>query len=187
MIILVVRVDSGIDLITNSSSGIFVCKTDHDIQTIKEIVSDILNSAGYTYDTCFEKPYIIDDTNIHSYIESVSGYQMHSEMGFSAIPEYNYNEVILDDGTKLSAVQYETMILMCLNESGRRAFQKRRSVERQIVKYKERMEQWKIYNKEKIDIIKGSVVLYSIDENTIPYKIWNAICETLNPEHAYRG
>jgi len=59
-----INTHSFVDVITNSSTEIFVCDTDKTIITIKEILKSMLeeynssHSTNLTYDNCFLEPYI---------------------------------------------------------------------------------------------------------------------------------
>ena len=71
---------SFVDVITNSSTELFVINSEKSVELIKEICEDLIatynksNSCTYTFSGCFNEPYIVDENNINDIIENLQGY-----------------------------------------------------------------------------------------------------------------
>lgn len=59
-----IKIHSIIDVITNSSSELFICDTDKSLEIIKELLQDMLdlynkgNDTNYKFDEVFSEPYL---------------------------------------------------------------------------------------------------------------------------------
>jgi len=58
----VINIHSFVDVITNSSTEIFVGDSDKSIKLVKEILGKIVAKEGYNFDSCFEEPVIVTKT-----------------------------------------------------------------------------------------------------------------------------
>jgi len=155
--ILMVKPHSIIDVITNSSSELFICDTSKTEETIIELLQEMLTlynklfDSDRTYDDCFGVVYTIHEENFDMFFEDVV-------LGWHYIPwelkipkfnfDYNWND----------------------------------EVEKQEVgAYKE-----KYYEDIKKGMI-GYTCIYSSDDNSIPYELFELIESAFNGDRIHLG
>lgn len=67
--ILGIKVNSFVDVITNSSSELFICNTDKTVETVRDILKNLLedfnqsNMYSYTFEECFGSIAVVDGVN----------------------------------------------------------------------------------------------------------------------------
>lgn len=95
--LLIIRPHSMVDLITNSSSELFVCRTGKTLETVRELLIDMLNLQNKLFDSnlrfeeCFEEPYYITEDNFEDYFK-----EYVDNWGITQSPydkEKNYNNL----------------------------------------------------------------------------------------------
>ena len=71
-----IALHSSVDVITNSSSEIFICSTNNSLEDVKEILQSLLDIHhkadpyyGNNFDDVFGEIYVLDESNVDSYID----------------------------------------------------------------------------------------------------------------------
>ncbi len=83
MEIIIVKPHSTIDVITNSSSELFICKTNKTVKQVKEILEELLklynkmSGAEYTFEQCFGGVYQLENkSEVLDYLMEISIYEV---------------------------------------------------------------------------------------------------------------
>lgn len=154
---ILVNPHSCVDLITNSSSELFIGKNDQGIEFVKETLTEMLKEYNeetaddLSFDSVFGDVKVVTDYN--DLLETILyfGYH-HSSLlkGMKPIPVYDYES---DD-------TYEE-------------FKAERSIwiAKHLDKFKQR--------------IQGSIIIESADDNSIPFDLFDKIEDLLSPSHRF--
>lgn len=159
---IVINTHSFVDLITNSSSELFVCDTDKSLDMVKQIIEKI--TRNYYDEMNEECPDIWEDIFQEPTIV---------KKGFN-LKEYP------DQETLNKATNYWHEI------NTRVDWQIVENARQQIIEYFgiEGNEALIDYN---IKIKKGNILLRSADDNSVPYEIWDRIGSILNARRYHLG
>jgi len=93
--IFLIKVHSFIDVITNSSTELFVGNISKSLEEIKEICNDLIavynktNNYNISFKDVFDEPYIIDENNIEDFLETIEGYNDHLPSHFDIEQKLN--------------------------------------------------------------------------------------------------
>lgn len=162
-----VRHQSFIDVITNSSSEIFLCDTKKSLDFVETFLKESLNTyaenggSPRAYEDVFERVYQIDESNVDEFIEDYViewGVFPSDLKGIEAPPDYySYYRTYRDF------------------ETGNAAFEKAKSA-------------WKTnhYDKTRTALL-GMIVIRDCGDNTIPSDMFSIIEFTLNAERRHLG
>ena len=160
--LLIINIHSFIDVITNSSSELFVMRTKKTVEEIEKILRmqvDVFNEVaeddyhkGWSYEKMF-KVSSINDSNCKQIISYMTEYGSNSFpfiCGKKKVPKYE---------------QYKDWNL-----------------------YEKAKDVWyKKNKKELLKIYEGQIIIESVDDNSIPYSIMEWIANTFNAERYHLG
>lgn len=184
--LLLVKTHSVIDIITNSSSEMFICDTHMTIDLIEELIGEMLQKtgnmdeykhyAGYKFDDCFRPIYTITEDNVDNFIQD---YVIDWGLSLPAfddagIPKFmdrfEYEKVFAAKNGKL--FKYPWLNHQAHNNALQKEMDKAR---------KEYVQQWLKENKEKVcNILIGHVVIESADDNSIPFTLFENLEDLFN-------
>lgn len=183
--ILVINTSSFVDVITNSSSELFICDTAKSIDFIKGFLETCLdtfcmgNDIIIPYGEAYGEIYKIDESNVDRFIETC----------------FNYGYTNWNWGVE-KLIGFSDFRIKCEKEHGlemkspwseNRAHNEK--VDKEIDSLRKDYERaWKSRNTQKIkDKVMGQVVLYSAKDNSIPYSLFDLIEQTLNADRIHLG
>lgn len=192
--VLFVVAHSLIDTITNSSSEIFVCGTDKSVEFIKRYLRDLLEKlksdleyAGRNLDfeAVFGKIYVVTEKNVGELADClVLDYglpvaELQKDVpDLASLPEIprppDYFEIT--QGYKYK-YPYEN------HEEHNKQVEEQRSSSWQEA----RDNYWSSYGDSIKKVFLGKICIESVDDNSIPYAIFEDICEELNAFHVHLG
>lgn len=158
---LIINTHSFIDVITNSSSELFICDTDKSIEFVKEILQSMINTYNVanpnnqiTYKECFRDPYYAKDDfdALLNWIEYyVDTYPFCSKEVFKSFPKKDFRLLKYDEQYKLR-------------------------------------EQWvNDHNEEIKKEFANSILIESKDDNSIPYELFDVIERWFNATRMHLG
>ena len=153
---ILVNPHSCVDLITNSSSELFIGKNDQGIEFVKETLTEMLKeynketADNRSFDSVFG--YVKVVTNYNDLLETILDFADHSSLlkGMKPIPVYDFQ----------SDLTYEE-------------FTAERSIwiAKNLDKFKQR--------------IQGSIIIESANGNSIPFDLFDKIEDLLSPSHRF--
>ena len=185
--VILVNNHSFIDVITNSSSELFICDTKKNVEQVKDILQHFLD--GYTKSDAFDnynrgnRPFtmkevfgeigVIDESNIISVFNTF--------FDFRDIP-WNFKE-------KLSVETYESFPEeKDFNDDSNRNEANEWAGKSKYDKLEEALNKWLGDNKEELlEQFKGYIFIYSESDNTIPYGLQQVIEEVFTADRAHLG
>ena len=173
----IIKPHSMVDLITNSSSELFVCQTDKTLETVRELLIDMLNlhnkihESNLKFEDCFEEPYYITEDNFDRYFEeyvmewgiTMGAYNMKTIFDFKGQTSYKYPySEYIDHNRRINDM-----------------------VEKEYQNY---LQDWKEKNYEGLrkNLI-GSIIIESTSDNTIPYELFDIIENSFNASRHHLG
>ncbi len=178
---------SFVDVITNSSTELFVTDSNKTKETVKEILELLIQTyntatnSKYEYDNCIGEVYTITEENYEdffneyiinwgyvpnwrdvrfNYFKEYTLYREGYRKRYGSIPEYDYD----------NSAEYKKFCNL-----------ERKAVERKIKKYKEKY--FEEYKKECL----GRVCIFSNGDNAIPYEIFELIESGFNAKRMHLG
>lgn len=90
---LIINPHSIVDIITNSSSEIFICNSKKQLEIVKSILQSLIdeqnsiNNTKMTFENVFREPYIVNSSNSDSLIDTISSYG-YQFSGTEYLPSY---------------------------------------------------------------------------------------------------
>jgi hypothetical protein len=157
---IVINTHSCIDVITNSSSELFICSTDKSLEVIKDIIItfviayDKAYEYGKTFEDMFEEPYILEELD-EDFIETLGSYGKFDYLKFPKFNEFYHKEGGYDK---------------CHKE------------------WQDAIKVWMELNKETLEKdYKGKVIIRSASDNSIPYGLMEVICDIFNADRTHLG
>jgi hypothetical protein len=183
---------SFVDVITNSSSEIFVCDTDKSEKFIKEFLEKCLetynfgNGSNYAFDNCFGPIEVITEENFEKFVdEYVIDWGLH---------RWNWNvEKIPDYWDFTRSLEAEGLVIdYKVREDKDAELKRREDNERFNKEIEDRWEALKKNWKEKnIGVLKeslmGNICIHSNGDNSIPYELFDMIERSLNATRQHLG
>lgn len=171
------KIDSIVDIITNSSSELFVCYTDQALSTIEQYLKDLCHEHNVNYENVFGSIIVIDESNIDEIIAEyiVDGWQFN--FGLSKLPtrlDYDEYPVVYKDGR---TVPYKDCTWESIDNK------KTAKIKQQII------QRW-IEQNITIEMRKqllGVVLIESAEDNSIPYDMFDEIQSTFNAIRYHLG
>jgi len=163
--IYIIAPHSFVDVITNSSSELFIGNTDKSIETIKEICVDLLsvynkiNDTSLEFEDVFEEPYIVDENNIDNILHTLQGYcddipnEWEIEKSLGLKRNYSYSK-------KDEFKEYNQNIIKQVKEE----YDKQMAEQLPALKQK----------------YLGNVVLFSANDNSIPCEMFDFLENIFN-------
>ena len=145
----VIKIHSLIDVITNSSSELFICNTEKTLKTVKEFLVLSCGSIGYDFSNCFKEPYqLVSDDNIEKYLIEYGDW-------FTDV-KYDYKS---DEPWNIRSVKYNKEYKAWLDKE----------LGKNIENYRNR------------------IIIESLDDNSVPYELWDIIEKELSAERYHLG
>jgi hypothetical protein len=185
---IVVQVDSVIDVITNSSSELFICKTNKSVQTVEELLKEMLYGTNDLSN--YIKPVSCVGDNLELFLdEHLSKNQGYGYLSYPAL-----KNAFLGDLDELSyVVTVDGKI-----EPEQDWYTRHRNpklpeqVEDELAtaKYRrDKREEFLRHNNtpEVLQRLKDFVIIESSEDNSIPYEIWDNINATFNGSNWHLG
>lgn len=193
MKLLLINTHSIVDVITNSSSEMFVCDTDKSLEFIRITIQQLLNNAketdewenhnGYELDNCIGEVYSITEENINEFIQRyVIGWSCKipgfKEAGIPYLIDwFEYDKAYTTQTGKAHKypwnkhAEYNNKLQEEIT-AARKAYEKN----------------WLVENIETIrNILIGQIVILSADDNSIPYTIFKEIEDLFNGRRFHLG
>lgn len=154
--VFVISIHSVVDIITNSSSEIFVCETGKTIEDVKKFLKNALDliESNESLEEVIGEPYIVTKENLCDFIK-----------------KYNYYIGAESDGYP----QYWKMIGELFPNRKNNVLTKRQEtkIEKEFAKReKEWMEK---YGQKYEDEYIGKLIIPSADDNSVPHQLWEVI------------
>lgn len=193
------RIDSIVDVITNSSSEIFVGKTKHSLEFVKQYLQDILddynqkNNSAINFSNAFGEIYFITEDNLDEFVKQYV-------FGWGFIPDgikvehytaswkrHDHREVILKDGSKMKESSFYER---CRSLSGKEKedFENNRDHVAEKQAEEEYDNTWKKRNMPALkEGLVGRVCILSESDNTIPYDLFDQIENTFDASRQHLG
>jgi len=183
--ILLLSPSSFVDVITNSSSELFICDTNKSIDFVKGFLETCLdtycmgNDEHIPYDKAYGDLYKIDETNVDRFLDTFFNYnyiswkwKVEKLMGVSDFRKY---------------CEEEYGLVMKFPWDQNRSHNEK--VSKQIEDLSNDYERaWKTKNYPKIkEHVIGQVVLYSASDNSIPYPLFDLMEHTFSAERIHLG
>jgi len=154
----IINVHSCIDVITNSSSELFICDTKKSLEVIKDIILSFVQAYdkayeyGKTFEDMFNEPYIIEELDF-DLIKTLGSYRHFDYLKF---PEYEHDKNIGWDECQK--------------------------------KWHDKIEKWIDINRKRLeDDFLNKVILESADDNSIPWGLMEVICDIFNADRIHLG
>ena len=171
--IFTLKPQSFIDVITNSSSELFVCNTTKTVEFVKDILQSILNlynlSNGSTrsFSDVFGEIYVIDESNLKSEIEAFLDWGVFPSRSRGVeIEHYEDHFEWTRNNTQNKGLDWK-------QESELRNEYKKGWIERNYEQAKA--------------ILLGTVLINSASDNTIPWEMFEQIERYFNAERFHLG
>jgi hypothetical protein len=175
---ILIKPHSIVDVITNSSSELFVCKTDKEIQIVKELLQDMLNihnkcyNSDIQFEEAFDEPYMIDHTNVDQFIKDY-------------VIDWEYEDYRMK--VKVPNFYYEAENKFPSNYS--LPNEERAKIHKKQQEYEEQMREE--FLKKHGDYLKqyfiGQIVINSQSSNSIPYELFDLIENAFNAHRRHLG
>ena len=213
-IINIVKIHSVVDVITNSSTELFVCNTKESLQIVNDILQNILDEYNmenvennFSMDV-FETPYIFDvkeyrewkSNNVHDHnnkFSSISGW-FSDDKNEEDLKRLRME--IIENGTFSGMMNnknpYEKRLCDASRTNGEWSYELRneevQKIYDEIKNSKIKPNWWKIpwkydYMDKTINDLDGCVIIAGSYDNSIPYDIWQNINAQLNGENYHLG
>ncbi len=183
---ILVETHSLVDVITNSSSEIFVCDTDKSILFVKTFLENALETynmgsgSNIHFKEAFKEPYKIDESNLDEFIENIV-IDWHFTPWNWDVPRINSRWDHKEKYFKEKGLEYKYP--WDQNRDYNNGIEK--EAEEVWEKY---FEDWKSVNIPKIkEKVIGNIVIESRCDNTIPYPLFDLIENVLNAERQHLG
>lgn len=209
---IVIRFDSVVDVITNSSSELFICKTNKSLATVEELLGEmidehnenILKGEGEDYkyyrdlspedlkrslvdkEMVFDTPFCVGD-NLELFIDRhVSfGWEYHKYAPLRKAFVGDVDELIWElcnDGTFIKSYNYKNRELPDDDP-------KKINAETSAKYQREKRKEFLVNNNtpEVLARLKNFIIIESLDENTIPYALYDKINSTFNGRNWHLG
>jgi hypothetical protein len=170
-LLVVSNLHSIVDVITNSSSELFVCRTKETIDVIisglKSIVETYnkLNHTQKDFDDIFGEISVVDETNVEQITQNCVidfGYVPHETGADRIKASYDFKSESVRKKYKypyLDNLKYNQGVEMCFN-----------------LEYNKYLEKWKSKNYEKIkEWFIGKILIFSASDNSIPFELFDLI------------
>jgi hypothetical protein len=212
MELLKINIHSFVDLITNSSSELFVCDTQKSLETVKRLIEKIVKNYYDEIDQpcpdVWEDIFKLPEISEHDF--DINDYPDKKVLEFnntflSDIPEYNEAQVKI---SKLNPFPEHCNKMSWDDRENNPDYIKWIETDSKLrEKYLEPF--WvkkEEYRKKVVDFFKargipnpqtlisydimvkrGDILLYSQDDNTVPYECWDRITGILNATHYHLG
>lgn len=168
--LLIIKIDSVVDIMTNSSSEMFVAAAELEINTIKSILRELLelhNRYFYDarrFDNVFGKIEKINKQNLFEYVQEFISWGFLPSW-FKDVPDY---ETVAKSFTvSLNGYMYYDEI--------EEAYQK--AIKEYYLSHKEQLEGYYV----------GKTVIYSREANSIPYRLFGMIEGLFDAERKHLG
>ena len=179
---------SFIDVITNSSSELFVCNTTKSLDFIKTFLQSALNTYNlsndttYTFDECFGEIYEITNENIDDFLDTyVIGWGFH-DYSWGCLPlisSYDFKSKYMRENNLVYAYPFSDKLNKTRNEE----------IDKTCMDKWNKLEQeWKRDNLQHIkEKVLTNILIHSKDDNSIPYELFDLIEKTLNGNRIHLG
>lgn len=189
------KIDSVVDVITNSSSEIFVGKATQSIEFVAQYLRDILDeynekeSKKHSFSECFGEIYFITEDNLSEFIDR---YVM--DWGFVPgdiktehyISSYDRKQVVLKDGTVLNANDYDREYYRASDEKQKQMDSNRdRKAEKELEEKYDKS--WLDRNMKELKKLVGHVCILSKEDNSIPYELFDKIQTAFKADRCHLG
>jgi len=179
---LLISPHSVVDIITNSSSELFICDTEKSKEVIESYLREMIkfNNLENKYQTTYEEAFgdiiVVDESNVVQIInEYVIGWSFHS---------YKWNDVdrppdLYELHSAHAPYKYPYDKNRKYNDAIRDAVDK---------KEEETKAKWLEKNGEKVKVhLMGNILVFSQSDNTIPFELFEIIESRLNAERIHLG
>lgn len=183
---------SFVDVITNSSSELFVCDTDKSQEFIREFLERCLETYNFgsgrecKFDDCFGSIEEITEESFEKFVEDyVIGWGLHRwDWKIQKVPDYwDFSKSMEAEGLKIDYRPAKDEA----EELKRREENKRVSDEIEA-RWERVKTEWKEKNIEKLkEHLIGNICIFSKDDNSIPYELFELIENTLNATRRHLG
>jgi hypothetical protein len=178
----IIKPHSVVDLITNSSSEIFVCETTKTLDIVNELLQDMLtlhnkiHETNFSFSDCFLEPYMIMENNFEKYF-------IDYVLGWNTTP-YKYMLLSYYDFADKHRINTEPWSFDIPVDSN--GYKKRREIIKKD--YDKYLDDWKKENYESLkkDSI-GLIIIESASDNTIPYPLFELIESAFNGNRYHLG
>ena len=173
-----IKLHSYIDIITNSSSELYVCDKSASVESIKQLLESLCAKYNVSYYSTFSDIYIIDETNIDDFIEDYvfgwgvepvgESFGLHDFWDLYRTAEhlypfkYPYNE----------NEEYNSEI------SDKREAYYKKVVDEETMALKN--------NSDRIQKLLGTICIFSADDNSIPWEMMEELSD-LNMNRYHLG
>ena len=160
---IIIKFHSFVDLITNSSSELFVCDTDKSLTAVEEIVEKI--TANYYDEIEKECPDIWQDIFNEPYI-------VKKDFDLGQFPDQEIVKLALDYTSEINTrIDWETVL----------------KAQQQILNYFDLDNRFNHFLDYGIKVKEGDILLESASDNSVPYEIWDRIENILNARRYHLG
>lgn len=177
--LITIKTHSFIDIITNSSSELYVCDKNSSIEAIKELLDKLCFRYRTSYEYVFAPLYIIDESNIDSFIkEYIIGWGVQLPGYDMEVSNYWTTYHMLEDKYPLKYPYNEN------EEYNKNQYDLRRKEDNEI----EQRDIESIKNDPiKMQQLMGTICIFSVDDNSIPYEMMEDMEGLFNANRYHLG
>jgi len=179
---LLIRLGASLDIVTNSSSEVFICDTNKDAQTIRSYLGEVLSIYNETYDRECLFPEVFGDIFVSNVDVTKYGVPDDSEHGLLA----------LTYGTQ----EYEDFEKEHENKGD--YWEKYKETRSKVFDYFKNINNISDDDTQQLDLIsealswgyivkKGDIIVYSASDNSIPWEVMNIVEDMLNANRIHLG
>ena len=190
MIALLISTHSLVDVITNSSSELFVCDSDKSAEFVKDFLIDSLyrynleNSSSKAFDDCFGEILKVDESNFDEFFNEYivdwdySNWKWKGEGIDELITQYKWEREYRKD----NGLEYKPW-----NDKANEKFNNK--IDKQVSKaWNAYLDEWKKGNYEKVKAMSiGQILIKSVEDNSIPYDMFDTIESAFKADRIHLG
>ena len=180
------KLHSTIDVITNSSSELFVCDTTKSLEFVNEFLKNILdvynsgNDTHYQFDDVYGDVYTVNEENFDEFFKSVVIDWDFKRWNWEVSEMKEYSDFINEYKAEHNLeTKYPYDKFKDYNKD---------AAEKVNKAWDEHVELWSVANKQIVkDSAIGNIVIKSADENSIPFALFDLIEHTFNGDRLHLG
>ncbi len=212
--IAIVEFHSFVDLITNSSSELFVCDTEKSLKAVKEIIEKIISNyydemgqdipnSNTIWTNIFIEPYVIKkDFDLSTYpnqddVNKVSDWDYYDDQRIEIdrklrlqfpYPDSQYEKTTWQEKQDNPIYkEYDEKYTKARIEAHQVIWKDRDAARDRIKKYFDLSKDNECFISYDIRVKKGNIILESADDNSIPYECWDRINTILHAVNYHLG
>jgi len=178
----IINLHSIVDIITNSSSELFICDTNKSKEVIEEYLREMIkfnnleNKYQTTYEAAFGDIIVVDESNINEIIDNyIIGWRFHSYKWHGIDPTPDLYKLHSEHAPYKYPYDQNREYNEAIRDDIRKKEEKTKA-------------EWLAKNGEKVkEQLMGNILIFSQDDNSIPFELFEIIESRLNAERIHLG